>query len=111
MIESTSLPDTKPVVQSVTDPDDPESMDINETETPLMLDALNDEDVDTIIGSLEQAARVLKNADELIVSLQTSAKSFVYCKLPDVRNFWETLWPYKTPKLSCIKIRNLWLKT
>ena len=62
------MPDTKPVSHSVTDADDPDSMDISEAETPMMLDTLNDDDVDIIMGCLEQAAKVLKNAEELIVS-------------------------------------------
>jgi hypothetical protein len=42
-------------------------MDITETDVPLVLDAVSEEDIDNIVHCLEEIANVLKNADNLIV--------------------------------------------
>ena len=61
LIESTPLTDAK-----VTE--DPESMDTTEADVPLVMDSVSEEDIDNITQCLGDASKVLKNADNLIVS-------------------------------------------
>lgn len=61
----------KPATSSANNESDEEgevAMETNETEPPLMLDSISTEEIDPIIGSLEEASKVLVHAEHLIVS-------------------------------------------